>query len=124
MRGLLYLFLLPLTYSTASEEPPNNEVGDNCPDYKMECIQVSEEECGVCHSMYMRECNIRMEYTYTPVKVRECKEQLCSKLGYTRKCTTKYYSHCTTKLVYREMEEDYPACAVEKQERCKKDTGC
>ena len=33
-----------------------------------ECVEVEEEECGLCHSIFMRECDIKMEYTYTPVK--------------------------------------------------------
>ena len=48
-------------------------------------------------------------------QVEECRETTCSKLGYTRTCTTKYYTECSTDVQYNEMEEDHPVCNIEKQ---------
>ena len=51
-----------------------NEVDDVCDEE--ECMEEEEEECGLCHSIYMRECDIKMEYKYTPVKeqTKQCKK--------------------------------------------------
>ena len=46
--------------------PGIDEVDDVCDEE--ECVEEEEEECGLCHSIYMRECDIKMEYKYTPVK--------------------------------------------------------
>ena len=51
-----------------------NEVDDVCDEE--ECVEEEEEECGLCHSIYMRECDIKMEYKYTPIKekTKQCKK--------------------------------------------------
>lgn len=123
MRLVLVLVLVLVQTVTPDNIDGQNEVPDGCEGWEEECAEVEEEECGACHSIYMRECNIKMQYTYTPVKVRECSASLCGKLGYKRKCYTKYYSRCGTKMVYREMTEDHPVCGVKKQTRCT-DKGC
>ncbi len=44
----------------------NYQIADGCR-VKM-CRFVESEECGVCHSLFMKECHIQMEYTYKPIK--------------------------------------------------------
>jgi len=98
------------------------DVYDDCEEVE-ECSVTEAEECGVCHSVYMRECNIDMEYTYTPVKVKECKEDPDCEGEYKRTCYTKYYTECSTKMVYQDMVEDHPVCSVTKKDRCTS-SGC
>jgi len=98
------------------------DVYDDCEEVE-ECSVTEAEECGVCHSVYMRECNIDMEYTYTPVKVKECKEDPGCEGEYKRTCYTKYYTECSTKMVYQDMVEDHPVCSVTKKDRCTS-SGC
>ena len=101
---------------------------------EMECVEVQERECGACHSIYVRECSIRMEYSFHPEKVEECVEYPstapfsnnstasssdCQK-GHRRVCRTVYRSECGTKMQYRDMEEDHPLCNVEMTEDCKR----
>jgi hypothetical protein len=102
-----------------------------------ECVEVQERECGLCHSIYLRECSIRMEYSYTPEKVEECTEYPGNSFsnnnynssaasvweceqGYRRVCRTVYRSECDTQMEYRDMEEDHPVCSVEMTEDCSK----
>ena len=45
---------------------PTAQIADGC---RMKvCKFVETEECGVCHSLYMKECHIEMEYSYKPIK--------------------------------------------------------
>lgn len=98
------------------------DVYENCEEVET-CTLTEVEECGVCHSVYMRECNIDMQFYYTPVKVKECTEDPECEGGYKRSCYTKYFSECSTKFVYKDMEEDHPVCSVTKQDRCTS-SGC
>jgi hypothetical protein len=37
------------------------------------CVEVEEEECGFCHTIYMEECNMKMVEEMMPVKVNVCR---------------------------------------------------
>ena len=37
------------------------------------CVQVEEEECGICHTIYMEECKMKMVEEMIPTKVTMCK---------------------------------------------------
>ena len=37
------------------------------------CVEVEEEECGICHTIYMEECKMKMVEEMMPVKVSMCK---------------------------------------------------
>ena len=37
------------------------------------CVQVEEEQCGICHTIYMEECEMKMVEEMMPVKVAMCK---------------------------------------------------
>ena len=37
------------------------------------CVQVEEEECGICHTIYMEECEMKMVEEMMPAKVSLCK---------------------------------------------------
>ena len=37
------------------------------------CVEVEEEECGICHTIYMEECEMKMVEEMMPVKVSMCK---------------------------------------------------
>jgi hypothetical protein len=101
---------------------------------EVECVEVQERECGACHSIFVRECSIRMEYSFHPEKVEECVEypannSYSSSLGssasdclegYRRICRTIYRSECGTQMQYRDMEEDHPVCGVQMTEDCSK----
>lgn len=104
---------------------------------EVECVEVQEEECGACHSIFLRECSIRMEYSFHPEKVEECVEypaaasvataafdssanySACEQ-GYRRVCRTTYRTECGTQMQYRDMEEDHPVCGVQMTEDCSK----
>ena len=36
------------------------------------CVQVEEEECGICHTIYMEECDMKMVEEMVPSKVSMC----------------------------------------------------
>ena len=36
------------------------------------CVEVEEEECGICHTIYMEECEMKMVEEMMPVKVSMC----------------------------------------------------
>ena len=37
------------------------------------CVEVEEEECGSCHTIYMEECKMKMVEEMLPVKVNVCR---------------------------------------------------
>ena len=37
------------------------------------CVEVEEEECGYCHTIYMEECKMKMVEEMLPNKVSVCK---------------------------------------------------
>lgn len=105
--------------------------GESTEEVDQECVEVQEQECGACHSIYLRECSIRMEYSFRPEKVEECVEYPppgggsdavagdCVQ-GYRRICRTAYRSECGTRMQYRDMEEDHPVCGIQMTEDCSK----
>jgi len=64
------------------------------------CKEVEEEECGICHTIYMEECKMKMVEEMMPVKVAMCKN------------VTRYENKCTTETKYNEVEEERPLCEV------------
>jgi len=88
------------------------------------CREEEEIECGVCHTMFMKECNINMELRNKPVKVNMCTSVPADndcKNGYRRSCRTKYESVCGTRWEVEEMEEDRPVCGVHMVGKCPTD---
>jgi len=122
-RLLLCTVLVQLYGICLSEENSiGNEIADGC---RMKvCRHVEAEECGVCHSLFMKECHIQMEYSYKPIKINDCKESICGASGYKRECRTKYYTECSTDMVYHNMVEDYPVCGVSKHKKCTESGDC
>ena len=45
-------------------------------------------------------------------------------VGYKRECRTKYYTECSTDMVYHNMVEDYPVCGVSKHKKCTESGDC
>ena len=37
------------------------------------CVEQEEEDCGICHTIYMEECEMKMMEEMMPVKVSMCK---------------------------------------------------
>ena len=37
------------------------------------CHEVEEEDCGVCHTIYMEKCEMKMVEEMMPVKVSKCR---------------------------------------------------
>ena len=37
------------------------------------CVEVEEEECGYCHTIYMEDCKMKMVEEMMPAKVSVCK---------------------------------------------------
>ena len=37
------------------------------------CVEVEEEECGFCHTIYMEECKMKMVEEMMPAKVNVCR---------------------------------------------------
>eukprot|EP00092_Neocalanus_flemingeri_P026372 GFUD01028588.1.p1 GENE.GFUD01028588.1~~GFUD01028588.1.p1 ORF type:complete len:194 (+),score=50.61 GFUD01028588.1:64-645(+) len=65
------------------------------------CAEVEEEECGICHTIYMKECEMKMEEEMMPVKVSMCKN------------VTRYESKCHEVMDHKMVEEKRPLCKFE-----------
>merc|ERR1712117_344215 len=83
------------------------------------CIDMEQEECGICHTVYMRECKMKMVEEMMPTKVSMCKN------------VTRYENKCQKVMEHKMVEEKRPICKVEmmandhtKAERCKKVMKC
>ena len=37
------------------------------------CVEMEQEECGICHTIYMEECKMKMVEEMMPTKVSICK---------------------------------------------------
>ena len=37
------------------------------------CVEVEEEQCGFCHTIYMEECKMKMVEEMMPAKVSVCR---------------------------------------------------
>ena len=37
------------------------------------CVEMEQEECGICHTIYMEECKMKMVEEMMPTKVSMCK---------------------------------------------------
>ena len=37
------------------------------------CVEVEEEQCGFCHTIYMEECSMKMVEEMMPTKVSVCR---------------------------------------------------
>eukprot|EP00092_Neocalanus_flemingeri_P063604 GFUD01077001.1.p1 GENE.GFUD01077001.1~~GFUD01077001.1.p1 ORF type:complete len:197 (-),score=68.35 GFUD01077001.1:173-763(-) len=64
------------------------------------CQEVEEKECGICHTIYMEECRMKMMEEMMPNKVSVCNN------------VTRYENYCTMEMNYREVEEEQPICEV------------
>merc|ERR1712154_55438 len=58
------------------------------------CHEVEEEDCGVCHTIYMENCEMKMLEEMMPTKVQICKN------------VTRYFHNCSTEMAYTEGEEE------------------
>jgi len=65
------------------------------------CQEVEGEECGVCHTVYMPECEMKMVEEMMPRIVNMCKNM------------TKYEERCNTTMETKEVEERTPECKLE-----------
>jgi len=65
------------------------------------CHEVEEEECGVCHTVYMQECDMLMVPEMMPTKVQMCKN------------VTRYEDKCVMKMSHKMVEEKRPICHLE-----------
>merc|ERR1711862_717282 len=70
------------------------------------CVEVEEEECGFCHTIYMEECKMKM----MPAKVSVCKN------------VTIYKDNCKTRMEEKIVEEERPICEIKMIN--KKNTSC
>merc|ERR1739838_1024388 len=62
------------------------------------CVEVEEEECGICHTIYMEECEMKMVEEMMPVKVSMCKN------------VTRFEEKCKTIMNHKMVEEKRPIC--------------
>jgi len=88
------------------------------------CIDMEQEECGICHTVYMKECKMKMVEEMMPTKVSMCKN------------VTRYENKCQKVMEHKMVEEKRPICKVEimandhtkcknsKAEKCKKVMKC
>merc|ERR1712115_142798 len=65
------------------------------------CEEVEEAECGLCHTVYMEECQMKMVPQMMPKKVSMCRN------------VTRYEEKCSTVMSSRMVEEKRPICKVE-----------
>jgi len=65
------------------------------------CHEIEEEECGLCHTVYMEECNMVMEMEMMPKKVSMCKN------------VTRFEDKCVMKMKHKMVEEKRPICNLE-----------
>jgi len=95
---------------------------ENVPMISQVCHEEETVECGVCHTMYIKECHINMEPRNKPVKMKMCMSvpgDISCKDGYRRSCRTRYSTECGTSWEYQEIEEDRPVCGVHMVGKCK-----
>jgi|ERR1711872_24107 len=69
------------------------------------CQEVEEEECGLCHTVYMQECNMKQVEEMRPAKVQVCRN------------TTQEVEQCTMVKVMKEVEEVRPICSVKAMDK-------
>merc|ERR1712098_715094 len=65
------------------------------------CVEMEQEECGICHTVYMKECKMKMAEEMMPTKVTTCKN------------VTRYENKCQKVMEHRMVEEKRPICKVE-----------
>jgi len=65
------------------------------------CHEIEEEECGLCHTVYMEECNMVMEKEMMPKKVSMCKN------------VTRFEDKCVMKMKHKMVEEKRPICNLQ-----------
>merc|ERR1712106_131670 len=65
------------------------------------CAEMEQEECGICHTIYMEECNMKMMEEMMPTKVSMCRN------------VTRYETKCQAVMEYKMVEEKRPICKVE-----------
>merc|ERR1711915_569941 len=65
------------------------------------CVEVEEEECGYCHTIYMEECKMKMIEEMMPAKISVCKN------------VTRYENKCKTMMDEKMVEEERPICRID-----------
>merc|ERR1740128_573414 len=65
------------------------------------CAEMEQEECGICHTVYMEECKMKMMEEMMPTKVSMCRN------------VTRYESKCQAVMEHNMVEEKRPICKVE-----------
>merc|ERR1712025_222908 len=69
------------------------------------CHEVEEEECGLCHTVYMQECQKKLVEEMVPQKVWTCEN------------VTRYEENCSMKMEEEEVAEKHPLCEVKSMNR-------
>ena len=64
------------------------------------CREVEEEDCGLCHTVYMEECAMREVEEMLPLRVEVCRRE-----------------ECRMEKVVREEEVVVPVCSVKSMDR-------
>ena len=86
-----------------------------------ECSSQEVEECGTCTTLHLRSCTISLVSSWRPVQVKRCtpahQSAGCLRDG-RHLCRTQYSSHCSTRLEYQAMQEDFPRCRRETVTSC------
>merc|ERR1712055_142420 len=68
---------------------------------KLSCVEVEQEQCGICHTIYIKECQMKMVEEMMPAKVTKCKN------------VARYQEKCHTEVQQKMVEEERPVCKVE-----------
>merc|ERR1712106_380240 len=65
------------------------------------CVEMEQEECGICHTIYIEECKMKMMEEMMPTKVSMCRN------------VTRYETKCQVVMEHKMVEEKRPICKVE-----------
>merc|ERR1712228_541460 len=82
------------------------------------CVEVEEEECGYCHTIYMEECKMKMVEEMMPAKVSVCKnvsKYIESKmiLVISKEYYFRYENKCKPMMDEKMVEEERPICRID-----------
>ena len=90
---------------------------------KEEAVCEDRPECEGCSVIQARECTINMREVWVTQNITRCSRggkfiKGCPYQG-RRICNIKFRSKCSTSLVYRVIEEDFPNCRTETVKSCR-----
>ena len=55
------------------------------------CVERVEEECGICHTIYMEECKMKMVEEMMPTRVSMCKNVTRYGIEYLKICLNLFF---------------------------------